>query len=174
MSVTVSKSLYWMDTNTAIRRVSRGGGWATPHRKKNFPILAPPLTNSWTRAWLKSNTKMQNTFCIVYREAFPFFYSKTMQLRLHFATVIFSQTDLQLFHYAGAFLLLLSLCRGHFCPCGESFWAAPPPFLRAPIGGLMSPRSLPVQLSAAHCFSFKKILYTPRVFHCFCVHLSLA
>ena len=96
MSVTVSKSLYWMDTNTAIRRVSRGGGggWATPHRKKSFPILPPPLTNSWTRAWLKSNTKMQNTFCIVYREAFPFFYSKTMQLRLHFATVIFSQTDL--------------------------------------------------------------------------------
>ena len=29
------------------------------------------------------------------------------------------------FHYAGAFLLLLSLCRGLFCSCGESFWAAP-------------------------------------------------
>ena len=75
-------------------RVQGGGGAGPPSmKKKSFPISPPPLTNSWTRAWLKSNTKMQNTFCIVYREAFPFFYSKTMQLRLHFATVIFSQTD---------------------------------------------------------------------------------
>ena len=42
MSVTVSKSLYWMDTNTAIRRVSRGGAGPPPIEKKAFRFCPPP------------------------------------------------------------------------------------------------------------------------------------
>ena len=75
----------------------QGGGWAIPHRKKSFPILPPPPYEFLDMRLVKKQyqeSKMQHTFCIVYGEAFPFFYSKTMQLRLHFATVIFSQTDL--------------------------------------------------------------------------------
>ena len=77
---------------------------------------------------------------------------------------------LLLFHYAGAFLLLLSLCRGLFCPCGESFWAAPP-FLRRPLG--INVPSLPPRTAVCSpLFFFKKILYTPRVFHCLCTSFT--
>ena len=78
-------------------RVQGGGGWATHIEKKAFRFCPPPPYEFLDMRLVKKQyqeSKMQNTFCIVYGEAFPFFYSKTMQLRLHFATVIFSQTDL--------------------------------------------------------------------------------